>query len=138
MKTRDIVILCAALSCGVSATTVAVMQRLPFPWRANFIQADTMAIGGGAGQGSIILSATRELDGSAMLIMRGAAGGETLRLSVAPKGFPVAEFTSANEKVLFKIGLWKGQPQMQMFNAGSGQPVWSVTIDEKGQPVVHP
>jgi len=127
------------LSCVV---TIAVLQALQgaVPWKFRFLQAETVTIGGGTGQGSIILSAERGLDGMATVTLKGAGSSESLTLSVSSMGFPTIAIDSANGKPLLVLdNLQKNrQPRIRLMDANTGKEAWSVTIDDAGQPLITP
>lgn len=125
------------LSWVVTILTVWAMQRLPIPWRMRFLSAETVSIGGGPGQGSIILSA--ELDGMVMATFKGAASGDSLTMTVSPKGNPTIAIDSDQRKSVLVLDFPPGgQPRFRMMDAASGQKGWSVTLDANGQPVIEP
>lgn len=137
MNTRNTIIASVTLSWGMTIATLVALQSLPLPWKMRFIQAETVSIGGGPGQGSIILSA--ELDGMVMATFKGAASGDSLMLTVSPKGNPTITIDSASGKPALVLELPpNGQPRIRLMDAASGKKGWSVTLDANGQPVIEP
>jgi len=127
------------LSCVVTIGMLWALQQIPIPWTIRYVQADTVSIGGGSGQGSIVLSAQRELDGMVMATFTGAGGGDSLSLSVGPKGNPSITMDSASGKPVLVVQLTpSGQPLIRVMDATSGEKVWSITLDANGQPVIEP
>lgn len=139
MSSRNTVITSVALSWGVTIATLFAVQWLPGPWKLRFLQADTVSIGGGPGQGSIVLSAERGLGGMAMATLKGAPGGDSLTLSVGSMGSPAITLDSASGKPALVLELPpNGQPRIRLMDAATGQKGWSVTLDANGQPVIEP
>jgi len=137
--TRNLLIASVTLSWGLTIATLAAVQWLPGPWRLRFIHADTITVGGGPAQGTIVLSAQRELDGVVMATFTGAGGGDSLSLSVGPKGNPSITMDSASGKPVLVVQLTpSGQPLIRLMDATSGKKVWSITLDANGQPVIEP
>lgn len=132
-------IACVIVSCIASVVAVGLLLQLPLPWKVRFLQAETLTIGGGTGQGTIVLSAARELDGMVMATFKGASGAEALTLSVLPKGNPTLSFDAASGKQAMILELSAaGQPRIRMMDSQAGTTAWSVTLDKAGQPVVTP
>jgi hypothetical protein len=133
-----IVVLSVTLSWGMTIITLLVLQWLPGPWRLRFIHADTISVGGGPGQGSIILSAERALGGRATVTLKGSKSQESLTLSVTTHGSPVLELDSALGTPLMTLDLTPDeQPRIRLMDTDSGKSAWSVTLDANGQPVIE-
>ncbi|MBX9737766.1 MAG: hypothetical protein K2X32_12660 [Phycisphaerales bacterium] len=138
-KARNVIITSVVLSWGLTIGTLAVLQRSPMPWTIRYLQADTIAIGGGNGQGAITLSAMSQLDGASMVVLKGASSNESLTLSTDSKGRPMVRFDGASGKPGMVLELdASGRPAIRMMSGATGQAAWTVTLDENGQPVVWP
>jgi len=126
------------ISCIVTILVLGALQSV-MPWKFRFLQTDTIAIGGGSGQGSIILSAERALGGMVMATFQGPGGGESLTLSVGAMGVPSITLDSASGKPLLAIEVLPNRrPKLRFMDVDTGKEVWSVTVDGAGQPVVNP
>ena len=101
------------------------------------IQAGTILLGGGEGEGRIVLSG-RGLDGGAMARFVGADGGNALSLSVDAKGNPKMSLDSGAERPGLVLEFSsQGQPRIRILDTATGKIGWSVTLDASGKPLVE-
>lgn len=138
-KPANVILTSIVLSCGLSIGLIALLHRLPMPWTIRYLQADTVAIGGGAGQSSITLSTQRQLDGAAMVILKGATSEQSLSLTANSYGRPsiTLDGPSGKASVVVEVDA-SGAPVIRLMNSSSGAVAWRVTVGADGKPVVQP
>ncbi|MBL0928053.1 MAG: hypothetical protein IBJ11_10450 [Phycisphaerales bacterium] len=125
------------LSVVGSSITLGVLQRLPLPWRMRFVYADMISLGGGPGEATIAIAASRLINGMAMVTMKGADGQGGISLTIGTAGDASIGIGSAPGVHAMTLAIGRnGQPVMRFIDAGTRKAGWTVTLDENGRPVI--
>ncbi|MBL0928341.1 MAG: hypothetical protein IBJ11_11940 [Phycisphaerales bacterium] len=134
-----IVVACLVLSFVAAPAAVRIAGELPFPWRFRSVHAESVSIGGGPGQGSIILTAERPIGDAPMLIVKGEGSQSGVTLTGFPRGGGDITWDAGSGKGKLVISyLPSGRPAIRLLDPETGKVGWSVTLDDNGQPVIEP
>lgn len=121
----------------LSVLTVFVVARLPLPMTVNHLRSGMIVVGGGSGEGQIIV--TTQPDGGPKIVLYDSAHKSIGELGSAPNGAPRLSLNVAGGPPLLMVEITpKGQPRVRLTDPSSGKPVWTVSVDESGAPLIEP
>lgn len=136
-STAESVFAVAVFAWGATVPMLALLQYIPWEWRFRHIQTGTLSVGGGEGEGSVMLSTYRVFSPIFSLSGPKDAPPSGIMLNPGPAGAGLS-LQSGRNLSGFSLG-WAahGQGAIWLTDRTTGTTAWTVRLDADGRAVVR-